>query len=57
MVRVRERLSADNRLQSYNKKSKYANKSIFCCHFFASRTQIACSRNVLLNSERVTNLS
>ena len=35
MVRVRERLSADNRLQSYNKNSNYTNKSIFCCHFFA----------------------
>ena len=58
MVRVRERLSADNRLQRYNKKSNYTNKSIFCCHFFASRTQITYLRNVLLNSERVvTNLS
>lgn len=54
---VATELSADNRLQRYNKKSNYTNKSIFCCHFFASRTQIAYSRNVLLNSERVTNLS
>ncbi len=33
MVRVRERLSADNRLQRYNKKSIYTNKSIFFAVF------------------------
>lgn len=33
MVRVRERLSADNRLQRYNKNSIYTNKSIFFAVF------------------------
>ena len=33
MVRVREQLSADNRLQRYNKNSIYTNKSIFFAVF------------------------
>ena len=35
MVRVRERLSADNRLQRYNKKLKYTKEFMFFVVFFA----------------------
>ena len=35
MVRVRERLSADNRLQRYNKNLKYTKEFLFFVVFFA----------------------
>lgn len=40
MVRVRERLSADNRLQRYNKNLKYTKEFLFFVVFLLSRTII-----------------
>ena len=51
MVRMRERLSADNRLQRYNKNLKYTKEFMFFCCFLLSRTQITYFRNVLLSSK------